>query len=273
VGSNPTPGIAVRVRRARHLTNVRSYSDFAAVRTLLATGLNDCEVARATGVPRSTVREWRIGEPRDTALRPACAVCDGPAHDLEDLPDSYVYLLGLYLGDGCLSEQPRGVLRLRITLDDHYPGIIGECVEAMAGVLPSNRPHVQKNHGAHCVEVGISSKQLRCLFPQHAPGRKHERRIVLAAWQQKLTTKRPDLLVRGLIHSDGCRSMNTVRHGGKAYAYPRYTFSNRSDDIKRIFCDACDLLEIEWRVMNRWNISVARRESVARLEEFAGPKA
>jgi hypothetical protein len=49
--------------------------------------------------------------------------------------------------------------------------------------------------------------------------------------------------------------------------------SNRSDDIKRIFCDACDLLGIEWRVMNRWDISVARRVSVARLDEFIGPKA
>ena len=102
----------------------------------------------------------------------------------------------------------------------------------MAEVLPSNRPHVQKNHGDHCVEVGISSKQLRCLFPQHAPGRKHERPIMLAAWQEKLTTRRPDLLVRGLIQSDGCRSMNTVHHGEEAYSYPRYTFSNRSGDIK-----------------------------------------
>jgi hypothetical protein len=109
----------------------------------------------------------------------------------------------------------------------------------MARVLPSNRPHVQRLHSAKAVEVGISSKQLRCLFPQHAPGRKHERRIVL---------------LRGLIHS-------------------RYNFSNRSDDIRRIFCHTCDELGIEWRVMNWWDISVARRESVARLDEFVGPQA
>ena len=84
---------------------------------------------------------------------------------------------------------------------------------------------------------------------------------------------RPDLLLRGLVHSDGCRFINTVRHGEKTYSYPRYCFSNRSDDIRRIFCDACDQLGIEWRVMNRWNISVARREAVARLDEFVGPKA
>jgi hypothetical protein len=76
-----------------------------------------------------------------------------------------------------------------------------------------------------------------------------------------------------LIHSDGCRLTNRVRHGEKTYEYPRYNFSNRSDDIRRIFCDACDLLGVEWRTMNRWDISVARRASVALLDEFIGPKA
>ena len=202
-----------------------------------------------------------------------CATCEAPAHDFEALPDSYAYLLGLYLGDGCLSEHQRGVFRLRIVLDDHYPGIIRECAEAMRELLPNNRQHVQPKHGERAVEVGTYSKQLPCLFPQHGPGRKHERRIVLTAWQERLTTRRADLLLRGLIHSDGCRFVNTVRHGPKAYEYPRYNFTNRSDDIRRIFCDACDLLGVEWRVMNRWDISVARRDSVARLDEFIGPKA
>ena len=59
---------------------------------------------------------------------------------------------------------------------------------------------------------------------------------------------------------------------GKTYAYPRYQFSNRSADIKRIFCDACDAIGVRWRRMNQWNISVARRESVERLDAFIGPK-
>ena len=102
--------------------------------------------------------------------------------------------------------------------------------------------------------------------------KKHERKIELTDWQLDVVSRHPQLLLRGLIHSDGCRSTNTVRHGAKAYEYPRYTFSNRSDDIRGIFCDTCDLIGVEWRVMNRWNISVARRASVARLDEFIGPK-
>ena len=33
-----------------------TYEEFAAARKLIASGLNDCQVARLTGIPRSTVR-------------------------------------------------------------------------------------------------------------------------------------------------------------------------------------------------------------------------
>jgi hypothetical protein len=43
-------------------------------------------------------------------------------------------------------------------------------------------------------------------------------------------------------------------------------------DIRAIFCEYCDKLSIEWRQMNQFNISVARAESVARMDGFIGPK-
>ena len=82
----------------------------------------------------------------------------------------------------------------------------------------------------------------------------------------------PRALIRGLIRSDGSRFINRVRHGTKLYAYPRYMFSNQSVDIQRIFCDACDLLDIAWTSPYWKTISISRRESVARLDEFVGPK-
>jgi hypothetical protein len=83
----------------------------------------------------------------------------------------------------------------------------------------------------------------------------------------------PEAFLRGLIHSDGCRSINRIAgRAGKIYSYPRYNFTNASDDIRALFCRTCDQLAIEWRQMNARNISVARRESVARLDEFVGPK-
>jgi hypothetical protein len=78
--------------------------------------------------------------------------------------------------------------------------------------------------------------------------------------------------VRGLIHSDGCRVINRIRHPRKTYEYPRYEFSNRSADIRRIFSDACDRLGVQWRVMTPFVISIARRASVAKLDTFIGPK-
>jgi hypothetical protein len=36
---------------------------------------------------------------------------------------AYAYLLGVYLGDGYVTTEQNGVHRLRITLDDVYPGI------------------------------------------------------------------------------------------------------------------------------------------------------
>ena len=67
--------------------------------------------------------------------------------------------------------------------------------------------------------------------------------------------------------------MNRVRVRGRLYEYPRYFFSNRSPEILAIFTDACDRLGIEWKQNYTWSISVARRESVALLDTFVGPKA
>jgi hypothetical protein len=114
------------------------------------------------------------------------------------------------------------------------------------------------------------------MLPQHGVGVKHRRTIALTDWQWQMIGSDPRGLVKGLLHSDGCRAMNTIHHdlpsGRRTYAYPRYLFSNVSTDIQGIFTDALDILGIAWR-RNRWNsISVARREAVAALDEFVGPK-
>jgi hypothetical protein len=165
------------------------------------------------------------------------------------------------------------VHRLRISLDNRYPGIVEECRRAAQLVLPDNRVAIQRLEERGCSEVYVYSKSLICLFPQSGPGPKHERPIRLSPWQQEKVRGSTEAFLRGLLHTDGCRIANSVRHGTKTYVYSRYCFSNMSADIKRLFCEACDRLGIEWRVMNEQNLSVARRASVARLDEFVGPKA
>jgi hypothetical protein len=58
----------------------------------------------------------------------------------------------------------------------------------MAAVLP-NKVGLSRKQG--CTEVSAYSKHWPCLFPQHGPGKKHERKIELTPWQQELVDRDP----------------------------------------------------------------------------------
>ena len=231
---------------------------------LLRAGLNDCQVARATGVPRRTVLDWRVkGRPGRYVTgrgRPSCPICDSGALDAK----AYAYLLGLYLGDGCLSLV-RKTWCLRVVQDLRYPGLIELCAATMRTV--SGR-RVCFGRKIGCVAVTALWNHWPCLFPQHGPGRKHERKIELAAWQREVVSVHPEQLLRGLIHSDGCRVLNHVN--GKAY--PRYHFINYSADIRRIFTDACAEYGISWTQPKWMEVSIARAPDVTRLDHVIGAK-
>jgi hypothetical protein len=85
------------------------------------------------------------------------------------------------------------------------------------------------------------------------------------------TTNR-EPFVKGLIHSDGTRIIATERKGSYVRRAPRYAFSNKSEDIKYLFCESCDALGVRWTRPSDRQIAVYRKESVARLDEFVGPK-
>jgi hypothetical protein len=254
----------------------RSAADVELVMGLLDQGLSQAEAARRSGIPRPTLRYW-IQKGLEPTLDSRCQRSHhlgvGPAghlpceHAVRVPEEAYAYLLGLYLGDGCLSRTKKDVYRLRIALDLRYPGIIAECRAAMAAVLP-NKVGVTNCPG--CVQVNSYSKHWVCLFPQHAPGPKHLRPIILDPWQERIAVEgHPRLFLRGLIHSDGYRGMNRITAG---YVYPRYLFSNRSDEIRGLFVQACAAVGIVARPMGRWQVSVARRPDVAHLDTFIGPK-
>jgi len=79
---------------------------------------------------------------------------------------------------------------------------------------------------------------LACLFLQHGPGLKHNRRIRLAQWQVAIVQAWPQMLLRGLVNSDGCRVLNWVNGS----PYSRYLFDNTSKDIRDIFGWASDYM-------------------------------
>ena len=250
---------------------MRPHSEVEAVARLIHAGLNDCAIARATGIPRPTVREWRCngahpGHNRMGAFGPSvggCPICGGDELDSQ----SYAYLLGMYLGDGYLASHPRNVFRLRIVLDARYPGIIDECARAMKAVRGEGG-RVSFTNCPGCVEVGCYWKHWPCLFPQHGKGPKFRRTIELEAWQDWITTMYPDSFLRGLIHSDGCRDLERVN--GKQYV--RYSFANNSEDIRALFSRSCDDLRISWTHPYWKTISIARARDTTRLDKMIGPK-
>jgi hypothetical protein len=99
---------------------------------------------------------------------------------------------------------------------------------------------------------------------------------VLEGWQQEVVDEFPEEFIRGLIHSGGCRVLNSAvrtREGRTTrYFYSRYHFTNESTHIRDLFTGTLDRLGIEWRYNRRDCISVAKRESVRRLDAFVGPK-
>ncbi len=240
------------------------------VSQLVDKGLSDYEVSRRTGVARTTVQRWRRNGLPSLRQPTFSLPADWRPINLE----RYAYLLGIYLGDGHISRHRRTFL-LSIYLDLAHPNTVEEVAEAMAEILstPVNR---WVRPGTKCVRLSSTSPNWTQVFPQHGAGPKHKRRIELVAWQREIVDAHPKAFLRGLIHSDGCRCINEftvqLKDGLKGYAYPRYFFSNLSEDIRTLFCEQCDRLGIRWSMSNARNVSVSHRDSVALLDSFVGPK-
>jgi hypothetical protein len=152
----------------------------------------------------------------------------------------------MYLGDGHVAAFPR-THRLEITCDASYPGLIEAAWAAIALTGLPGRVRIGREPDERCIRVSAYSRRWPEAFPQHGPGRKHNRKIELAPWQREVVDRFPEQFLCGLLHSDGCRTINrfqTKLPSGRIaeYAYPRWFFSNKSADIRALFCEYCDRL-------------------------------
>jgi hypothetical protein len=161
---------------------------------------------------------------------------------------------------------------LRIYTCTDYPAIC-DAVRHALDITCGNTPGiVRMSHTERAIKIQSYWAHWPCVLPQHGPGRKHERPIVLARWQRDLIDADPWPLIRGLIHSDGCRATNRVQVRGKWYSYPRYFFKNESRDILAILGDSLDQVGVAWRYNQPNSISVAKRAAVHLMDEHVGPK-
>ncbi|MFE9564594.1 helix-turn-helix domain-containing protein [Streptomyces sp. NPDC006487] len=236
-------------------------------------GVTNRVVAEHLGIPRGTIGWWRSEDRRhrgEAYVRPT----DCPRCTVREINQpAYAYLLGLHLGDGHIISKYKQH-HLSIWCDASWPGLIDAAEAAMHLVM--SFPKVGRVQRQGCVEVKSYTHHWTCLFPQHGPGKKHDRRIALEDWQQAIVDANPWEFIRGLIHSDGCRVTNWTVRNGKRYEYPRYFFTNKSDDIRKLCTDTLAKVGVRWTILARgsdpFNVSIARKESVALMDAHIGPK-
>jgi hypothetical protein len=197
-------------------------------------------------------------------------------------PSDPVHARGLFRALGpvsrrrCISPGAR-TERLRLALDAKYPGIIEDARRLLARSFPANPVGLVSAHGGAMFFVSVYSSHLSCLFPQHGPGKKHERPIILEKWQQELVGAAPWAFLRGCIRSDGCVFVNrTDVHRPQPYEYLSYNFANRSPDIVGLFLHSCEQVGIRARVnwhAGKGSVRINRRACVANMLEHVGLKA
>jgi hypothetical protein len=195
-----------------------------------------------------------------------CLRCWQPARPIDFADWDYAELLGLYLGDGHITLEPR-TQRLRLFLDSRYSVMLDETVALLRRSFPRNRVgrHLQDKGGLTVIQ--IYSSHLTCLFPQHGPGKKHEREIRLESWQERIVDAEPWAFLRGCIRSDGCVFVN--RTG--AYGYLTYDFCNSSADIRGLFEQACESVDVDCRTAGN-RVRINRRASVELMAANVGVK-
>ena len=232
---------------------------------LIAEGVNDCEVSRRLGVPRTTVRDWRnpryVPKPREVCWR-----CWRPTRALLFSDADYAELLGLYLGDGHISALAR-TERLRIFLDARHSTIVDDTEALLRRCFPENRVGRLLPRDDRMVVLWLYYGHLSCLFPQHGPGKKHDRPITLEPWQEARGRAAPWAFIKGCIRSDGCVFINRTGR----YEYLSYCFDNHSADIRALFVDACRQVGVERRPAGN-SVRIYQRPSVALMLEHVGLK-
>jgi len=116
--------------------------------------MNQSQIARSTGISRTTIRSWLEGRTSRERAGDGCMRCHGTRRPFQMLTwHAYAYLLGLYLSDGFISRHRRGVYRLQICQFIGYPRLIAECAAAVSLVMPHNRVSVRQRQGERAVSV------------------------------------------------------------------------------------------------------------------------
>ena len=265
----------------------RTKKEFNEALKLHSEGKNSCEIFRQLSIPRGTIRDWisnriDLNTPKTNKTKEEFLTTVAKI-------DAYIYLLGSYLGDGCITHpQSMRSPKIRIACDNKQPFIIETNINALNTVFEAQKVSIQQHGNGNCSYVGLYSTALYDLFPQAIKnsGPKNLRTIELEIWQQELLVSKEHLLLKGLFHSDG--SFFKISQHGRHYF--GYQFTNTSKDIIQLIENLLTKLSISFTKRERkpveqsicegkpfisspcWDISIRKQDEVKKLYKLLGTK-
>lgn len=195
---------------------------------------SDRKIASELGIDRTTVKKYK-NIPLEQNIATFRTVAD-----IDVLVKHwYAYVIGLYLGDGCISKFAR-TSRLRLYFHSHNnEDIINRATLSLNKIFPKNNISRYNQLHVNCSVVGVYNKNLPDLFPQHGTGKKHSRDVSLKPSQLDLMTDAyARFILAGLHDSDGCMYHEQLRR--------RFVFTNTSPDIIDIYKKVLEMYAIEF---------------------------
>jgi len=267
--------------------NQKTHEEYLNVLKLKSEGVTISEIARITNLTRSCVNNWiHRGSPSNmhvmmnghptrlpTTIDPIEAMnIISPIIDDTHKYSNYSFILGLFLGDGCIYQAPR-TIQLSVVLDKKYEEMNNNIVEIMSSFF-GKRPLIhdlsvqrRQKRIANAIVLKFNSINLGIIFPYLGGGRKDTRSIKLQEWQLPIINWVE--LLKGLMMSDGCYHYRASRN-----SY-HYEFSNKSRDIIDIAATALNKLGIHHSISfigSIYRIKIDRVHDVTKLHSMIGDK-
>lgn len=227
---------------------------------------NKLALSKKYKIPRATLRYWLKSdflEKKNVAKLEEDNYIEKVYDRVRENKKIYNFILGLYIGDGCITKNKMSY-KIRIVQDSKYQNSIKE-ISSVMEIFFQKRSSLTQQEG--CAVVTIFDKYLPLYFPQHGPGKKHERKIELSQFQ--LENLDYENLMRGLFISDGSYYLAKKK-------YERYNFTNKSLDIINIFRQCLYHFDISHGFRIKPNgiyiVEIQKKSEVMKTKEIVGVK-
>ena len=194
--------------------------------------LSTWQIAALIGIAQSKVLKLLAGVPKRSKSQAAAIRFEEKTLHLQGSQVDLAYLIGVYLGDGCLYQFPRTEL-LDIACDAQYTNLIARyqrLVEQVFGKSPS----LIASRTANCVHIRLYGKGISAVLGfETGPKRGHD--LHIPDWIRTDSTLSRWCL-RGLFETDGYLHQ---RRGRDKSVVLGFSNTNQAllDDVKQLLCN------------------------------------